>query len=204
MHESQSRFYENHVFRSEAFWDRMLPELQRVVPALAGVGVGDFVRMLNKPRPGASRLAADELTYPLHIVIRHEIERDYFDGALALADIEDAWNAKYEEYLGVLPASAAEGVLCDVHWASGCVGYFFSYALGDLYAAHFDHALLAQVPDAFERLAAGDPAGVRDWLAEHVWSCGQMYTAPQVLERATGQKLDPAYYVEYLRRRYVL
>lgn len=204
MHESQSRFYENHVFRSSEFWEAMLPELQRACPAARGFSPEEFCRMVNKPTVGPSRLKADELTYPMHIIIRHEIERDYFDGKLVLEDIEDAWNAKYRDYLGVVPADAAEGVLSDVHWASGCVGYFFSYALGDLYAAQFDHALLADVPDAYARLAAGDPAGIRDWLAGHVWATGQSLSAPGTLLRATGEDLNPGYYVDYLKGRFSL
>ena len=204
MHESQSRFYENHVFRSPEFWSVMLPELQRACPAARGFSAEEFSRMASKPAAGPSRLKADELTYPMHIVIRHEIERDYFDGKLALEDIEDAWNAKYRDYLGVVVPDAAEGVLSDVHWASGCVGYFFSYALGDLYAAKFDHALLADVPDAYARLAAGDPAGIREWLREHVWATGQSMSAPDTLLRATGEPLDPRYYVDYLKGRFSL
>lgn len=204
MHESQSRFYENHVFRSPEFWAVMLPELQAACPSVAGIGAEEFCRMLNKPACGPSRLKADELTYPLHIIIRHEIERDYFDGALALEDIEDAWNDKYRAYLGVVPADASEGVLSDVHWASGCVGYFFSYALGDLYAAQFDHVLRSEVPDAYARLAQGDPSGIRDWLCERVWSTGQAYSAPQTLLRATGEELDASHYVEYLSRRFTI
>ncbi len=204
MHESQSRFYENHVFRSEEFWSLMLPELQGVCLAARGYSVEEFTRMVNKPAVGASRLKADELTYPMHIIIRHEIERDYFDGKLSLEDIEDAWNAKYRDYLGVVVENAAEGVLSDVHWASGCVGYFFSYALGDLYAAQFDHALRRDVPDAYARLAAGDPSGIKDWLGEHVWASGQLMSAPETLISATGEELNARYYVDYLKSRFSL
>ena len=202
MHESQSRFYENHVFRGKAFWQSMLPVLREACPGVGDVDVETFWGAINKPVAGPSRLKADELTYPLHIIIRHELERDYFDGKLALADFEDAWNEKYQSYLGVTPADASEGVLSDVHWASGCVGYFFSYALGDLYAAQFEHALLADVPDAYGRLAAGDATAVRDWLATHVWCHGQTYTAPEALRVATGEDLNPQYYVNYLSEKF--
>lgn len=202
MHESQSRFCENHIARTEAFWNKLAPTLRANFPGIADVSVHDLVLAMNKPNPCVNRQAADELTYPLHIIIRYEIERDYFDGVLALEDIEDAWNAKYEEYLGVRPANRQEGVLQDVHWASGCVGYFPSYALGDIYAAQFDHALRAQVPDAYERLAAGDPSGVTGWLAEHVWSHGQTYTAPETLKVATGEDLNVEYYLDYLQGRF--
>ena len=202
MHESQSRFYENHVFRSEEFWEGFLPKAQKLCPKLAGLEPQAVCKMLNKPKPGPSRLSADELTYPLHIIVRHEIERDYFDGRLALADIEEAWNAKYKEYLGCAPEDASQGVLSDVHWASGCVGYFFSYALGDLYAAQFEHALRLDAPDAFARLSQGDSSEIKGWLSGHVWASGQSLSAPSTLRRATGEDLDARYYCEYLARRY--
>ena len=202
MHESQSRLFENHVWRSEEYWTHELPVVAERVPELAGLSPRELVRFLNKPKPGVSRLEADELTYPLHILIRYEIERDYFDGKLALGDIEDAWNDKYESYLGVRPAKPSEGVLSDVHWASGCVGYFFSYLLGDMYAAQFVWALNKDVPDAFPRLAQGDPRGITGWLSEHVWQLGQTYTAPETLLRATGEPLNPEHYVRHLRDRF--
>ena len=114
------------------------------------------MRAANRPNPCANRQAADELTYPLHIVVRYELERAVFDGTLPVADLEDAWRATYEEYLGVTPADAREGVLQDVQWASGYVGYFPSYVLGDMYAAQIFDALFADVPDALARLGEGD------------------------------------------------
>lgn len=128
--------------------------------------------------------------------------RTVFDGTMRVADLEDAWRATYEEYLGVTPADAREGVLQDVHWASGYVGYFPSYVLGDMYTAQIFDALLADVPDALARLGEGDPSGVCGWLREHVWRYGQTYTAPETLRLATGADQDVDHYLAHLRRRF--
>ena len=155
----------------------MAPALAREFPALARADADELVRAANRPNPCANRQAADELTYPLHIVVRYELERAVFDGTLPVADLEDAWRATYEEYLGVTPADARESVLQDVQWASGYVGHFPSYVLGDMYAAQIFDALFADVPDALARLGEGDPSGVCRWLREHVWRSGQ--TSPR-------------------------
>ncbi|WP_049777643.1 hypothetical protein [Coriobacterium glomerans] len=202
MHESQSRFFENHIWRTPEFLSRLIPGLAREFEEFADVDPCALARMLNKPTLKVSRLAADELTYPVHIIIRHEIERDVFDGVLSLEDIEEAWNDRYETYLGVRPRCASEGVLSDVHWASGSVGYFFSYALGDLYAAQIDHALRDQVPDAFERLSKGDPEAIITWLRDRIWCHGQTLTAPEVLRGASGEDLNVEHYLDHLRSRF--
>lgn len=203
MHESQSRFMENHVCRSPEFWEAMEPALRELLPSLADVPIEQVVLALNKPAPGPLRQLADELTYPLHIIVRYEMERDYFDGRLALEDFEDAWDARYEELLGVRPRDRREGILQDVHWSSGWIGYFQGYALGDMYGAQYEHALRRDVPDAFERLAAGDPTGVRGWFEDHIWCNGQTYTATEQLRLATGEDLNVQYYLDYLRARYL-
>lgn len=128
--------------------------------------------------------------------------RTVFDGTMRVADLEDVWRAKYEEYLGVTPVDAREGVLQDVHWANGCVGYFPSYVLGDMYAAQIFDALLVDVPDVFARLGEGDSSGVCGWLREHVWRFGQTYTASETLCLATGADLDVDHYLAHLRRRF--
>ena len=158
--------------------------------------------MANRSNPCANRQAADELTYPLHIVVRYELERAVFDGTLPVTDLEDAWRATYVEYLVATPADAREGVLQDVRWASGYVGYFPSYVLGNMHAAQIFDALFADVPGALARLGEGDPSGMCGWLREHVWRFGQTYTASETLCLATGADLDVDHYLVHLRRRF--
>ena len=140
---------------------------------------------------------------PLHIIIRYEIEKEYFDGKLTVDTIEEAWNRKYQEYLGFTPKNHQEGILQDVHWASGCVGYFQGYALGDAYAAQFAHKLLADCPDAFEKLGKGDSSVIGNWLKEHIHQYGQTYSAREMLKKATGEELNTGYYIEYLKDKYL-
>lgn len=202
MHESQSRLFENHLACSAEFWHALTPALARELPSLARADADELLRAVNRPNSCANHQSADELSCPLHIVVRYELERTVFDGTMRVADLEDAWRATYEEYLGVTPADAREGVLQDVHWASGYVGYFPSYVLGDMYTAQIFDALLADVPDALARLGEGDPSGVCGWLREHVWRYGQTYTAPETLRLATGADQDVDHYLAHLRRRF--
>ena len=199
MHESQSRFYENHVGRTREFWENLYPYLQKEVPKYKEISLDTFLAALNKVKPGLIRLKADELTNTLHIIIRYEIEKEYFDGKLTVDTIEEAWNRKYQEYLGFTPKNHQEGILQDVHWASGCVGYFQGYALGDAYAAQFAHKLLADCPDAFEKLGKGDSSVIGNWLKEHIHQYGQTYSAREMLKKATGEELNTGYYIEYLK-----
>ena len=117
--------------------------------------------------------------------------------------IEEAWNRKYQEYLGFTPKNHQEGILQDVHWASGCVGYFQGYALGDAYAAQFAHKLLADCPDAFEKLGKGDSSVIGNWLKEHIHQYGQTYSTREMLKKATGEELNTGYYIEYLKEKYL-
>lgn len=203
MHESQSRFYENYIGRSMEFWNIFYPVLQQEVPKYRTIPLVTFYRAINKVKPGLIRLQADELTNVLHIIIRYELEKEYFEGKLNVDTIEAAWNSKYREYLGVEPSNSREGILQDVHWASGSVGYFQGYALGDAYAAQFRHKLEEDCPDAFKKLGRGDISDINRWLKENVHRYGQMYTARETLRKATGEDLNTSYFIKYLRKKYV-
>ena len=144
-----------------------------------------------------------EIQKPNGEVWDYEIEKEYFDGKLTVDTIEEAWNRKYQEYLGFTPKNHQEGILQDVHWASGCVGYFQGYALGDAYAAQFAHKLLTDCPDAFEKLEKGDSSAIGNWLKEHIHQYGQTYSAREMLKKATGEELNTDYYIEYLKEKYL-
>lgn len=202
IHESQSRLFENMLGRSRAFWDHFYPQLQAAMPAFAAVEKEQFYRAINAVEPGAIRIRADELTYNLHIIIRYELEKALLEDALTVAELPDAWNEKYRKYLGVSPASYAEGVMQDIHWASGAVGYFPSYALGNLYSAQFIHRMEQELPDWKQQVAQGQFEGVCSWLGKNIHCHGSVYLPNQLVKKVTGESLQPRYFIQYLQEKF--
>lgn len=201
--ESQARFNENIIGKSREFWIQLYPEYCREIPALSKFTFDEFYTSLIHPQPSTCRMIADELTYTLHIIIRFELERDVFAGKLTVNELEDAWNDKYQRYLGVCPSNPREGILQDIHWASGHVGYFQSYALGDMYAAQIKAKLMQAVPDAFSRLANGDGSAINKWLQQNVWQYGMTYTPEELIVKATGAPLSAQHLIDHLTDRYL-
>jgi carboxypeptidase Taq len=205
IHEGQARLWENQVGRSRAFWEYCTPRLQAAFPGrLDSVTVDAVHRMVNAVRPGPIRVGADEVTYDLHIVLRYELELGLISGALPLAELPLAWAERAEQLLGVRPRSALQGPLQDVHWALGAFGYFPSYTLGNLHAAQLMESFAAQHPDFEQRLRAGDMRALLGWLRAHVHVHGHRYSAEQLLERATGARLQPDAFFRMLARRHEL
>lgn len=203
IHESQSLFFENFVGRSEKFWEKNYEMLKMFSPEQFGqVSQEEFIRAINESKPSLIRIEADELTYALHIMIRYELEKGLFNGDLEVKDLPQLWNDKYEEYLGVRPSNNSEGVLQDVHWAGASFGYFPSYALGYMYAAQFKNAMLKDLPNYDELLAAGDIAPIRNWLTENVHKHGSMKKPLEILEEATGEGLNAEHLAKYLEEKY--
>ncbi|MBM4344301.1 MAG: carboxypeptidase M32 [Deltaproteobacteria bacterium] len=202
IHESQSLLWEKQVGQGAAFWRPHYPRLQAAYAFLAAVSFDDFVFGLNLVQLGNFiRVDADELTYPLHVILRYEIERDLFSGALAVADLPAAWNAKMVQYLGIEPPDAALGCLQDVHWSSGSFGYFPSYTLGAVYAAQFMQAARKAV-DVEATLGAGDVQPLLGWLREHVHRMGSRFPTDELVARATGRPLDTAPFRAYVTEKY--
>lgn len=203
IHESQSRFWENMIGRSRAFWNRYLPKLKELYPdRLSEVSSESFYRGINVVQPSLIRIEADELTYNLHIMIRYEIEKKLFDGSLAVADLPAYWNEKYEEYLGVVPSSDGEGVLQDVHWSGGSFGYFPSYSLGNLYSAQIRHTMEKELGDLDDLAAKGEFAAIKSWLIDKIYRFGKLLTPDEIITRVTGEPLNPDYLVDYLQTKY--
>jgi len=199
IHESQSRLWENLVARSRPFWQHFFPMAQQAFPALADVELDDFFFAINHVRPSLIRVEADEATYNLHILIRFELEQALLAGDLKVADLPAAWNEKYHEYLGITPPDDADGVLQDIHWAAGLVGYFPTYSLGNLYASQFFAAADAELGGLGKQFAAGQFAELRHWLGEKIHSQGQRFTAAQLIERVSGKPLSHRPLIEHLR-----
>ncbi len=202
LHESQSRLYENMIGRSEAFWEAHYGKLQETFPEqLVGVPLEDFVRYINTAEMSFIRTEADELTYPLHIMLRYQMEQDYIENGLAVSDFPSHWNRLFTEYFGITPPTDTEGVLQDVHWAYGEMGYFPTYALGSAYAAQI-YAAMSRELDIDEALRSGSTRAVNDWLREHVHRYGSSKYPKEILRLATGEDFDPNYYVDYLIGKY--
>jgi carboxypeptidase Taq len=204
VHESQSRLWENLVGRSLPFWWRWYPRLVEVIgdAALGGLDVDRFHAAVNAVKPGLIRVEADEATYSLHIVLRFELELRLVEGSLAVADLPAAWNEAMRDLLGVEVPDDARGVLQDIHWAYGEIGYFPTYALGNVIASQLWEAARRDLPDLDDRLEAGETAPLREWLREHIHRFGRTLTPEELLMRATGSTLDPGPFLDYLRRKY--
>ncbi|PSQ97117.1 MAG: carboxypeptidase [Bacteroidetes bacterium SW_9_63_38] len=202
MHESQSRFWENHVGRSRPFWHHHFPQLQEAFPnALGDASLDAFYRAINRVEPSLIRVEADEATYNLHVMLRFELERGLIDGTVSVNDLPERWNAAMDDYLGVVPNTDADGVLQDVHWSMASFGYFPTYTLGTLTAAQLTEALRDDM-DLDARLADGDFAPILDWLRTHVHRHGRKLTAPQLLERVTGQELSADAWLRYAENKF--
>ena len=200
--ESQARFMECMMGRSLPFWEWALPLAGRYFPEVDGASPLDFWRGLNAIKVTPLRLGADELNYNLHILLRYELEKALLDGTLSFRDLPGAWNELSERYLGLRPGTDGEGVLQDMHWFSGYIGYFPGYTLGTVYAGAFLRAMERDVPDLFDRARRGDFAAVKAWNGEHVHRFGATRTAREILRDATGAGPDPAGYIGYLREKY--
>ena len=202
-HESQSRFWENVVGRSAAFWRRTYGALGDLFPgALSGVSVDDLVASVNRVEPSLIRIEADEVTYSLHVILRFNLEIRLVTGDLAVADLPDAWAAESARLLGVTPARDAEGVLQDIHWSMGSIGYFPTYALGNLYSAQLAAAMSRDLGDLDRLIEEGEFRTMLRWLRENVHSHGRVYPARELCRRVTGSPLDPAVYLGYLEKKF--
>jgi carboxypeptidase Taq len=199
VHESQSRLWENIVGRGRPFAGWLHGQLQEVFPQqLGSVSAEAFHRAVNKVQPSLIRVEADEATYGLHIILRFELERAMISGSVALEDLPEAWNARMKQYLGVDVPNDAVGVLQDVHWSGGDIGYFATYALGNLIGAQLWECARADLPDLDAALASGDGSSLRAWLGEHVHRYGRTYPPRELLLRATGGPIAVQPFLDYL------
>ncbi len=203
IHESQSRLWENHVARSQPFWRYFFPEIKkRCGTALDQIGEDAFVKAINHVAPSFIRVEADEVTYTLHIILRFEIERALVSGALAVDDVPAAWNETFRDLLGPTVPNDAHGCLQDVHWSLGCIGYFPTYALGNLYAAQFYDAAANDIGNLDEQTAAGDFTALLAWLRKHIHAVGMTHRSADLVRTVTGTDLSARSYLNYLRAKY--
>lgn len=202
LHESQSRFFENIIGRSRAFWIPLYGKLvDTFEDQLKNVDLEKFIKGINKPVCSLIRTEADELTYSMHILIRYEIERMLFEEEIQVEDIPKVWNEKYEKYLGVTPKSDKDGALQDVHWSMGEFGYFPSYALGSAIGAQIYYHMKKIMP--FEKyLEEGNLKPIQEYLKEHIHKYGKSKNTNEILLNMTGEKFNPMYFIHYLKEKY--
>ena len=202
MHESQSRFFENIIGRSMAFWVPVYEKVKELFPEqLKDVNLEQFVKAVNKVTPGLIRTEADELTYSLHILIRYELEKQLIAGEIEVEDLPKLWADKYEEYLGVRPKDVSEGVLQDIHWSQGSFGYFPSYALGSAFGAQLYYHMKKEM-DFKELLEQGKVSVIREYLRERIHQYGKLKDSRTILKEVTGEDFSPKYYIRYLKEKY--
>ena len=202
MHESQSRFFENVVGKTEAFWTPIYGRLVDTFPEqLKHVSIKDFIKGINKSKLSLIRTQSDELTYPLHILVRYEVEKEIIENGVDVSKLPELWNRKYKEYLGVEPETDTEGILQDIHWAGGDFGYFPSYALGSAIAAQIYYYMKDAMP--FEDyLKEGNLLPIREFLKAKVHKYGKSKTTNEILKEMTGEEFNADYYIKYLKEKY--
>jgi carboxypeptidase Taq len=202
LHESQSRLWENLVGRSRPFWQVYYPVLQDHFPQLRRVELEAFYRAVNRVQPSLIRVEADEVTYNLHIMLRYELEKQLVEGSLSVTDLPDAWNDRMNAYLGVVPPTHENGVMQDIHWASGYIGYFPTYTLGNIISVQLFDAARRAHPALVEDIGRGQFATLLGWLREHVHRHGRKFLPQEIVRRATGTELTPEPYLQYLKRKF--
>jgi len=202
MHEGQARFYQNFLGKSRSFWEYFFPEAQDRFDLLSNLNLDQFYKGINRVTPSLRRTTADEVTYNLHVIIRFEIEKDILEGKINVNELPDLWNAKYKEVLGIEPSNDQEGILQDIHWAMGLMGYFQSYALGNLYSGQFLHQMKQDCPDAIGEIAFGNFKQVNSWLIGKIHKHGCLYTPDELVKKVTGQELSARYFLDYLEEKY--
>jgi carboxypeptidase Taq len=206
IHESQSLFVEKQIARSAEFWEWAMPHIREHLgdEAIAGWDLDDVLAHVHHIERGLIRVDADEATYPLHVILRFEIEKALIEGELAPKDVPEAWDARMNEFLGLRTIDdPKDGPMQDVHWPSGAFGYFPSYTLGAMTAAQLWSTIEREQPTARDDMRNGRFVELNDWRRDHIWSQASFYSTPELLQRATGEKLNATHFEDHLRRRYL-
>ncbi len=202
VHESQSRMWENLVGRSMPMWEHFYPRLQEVFPQLKGIGLEKFYKGINKVQPSMIRVEADEATYNMHIMLRMEIEIAMLEGGVVAKDLPELWNSKMKDYLGVTPPNDVKGVMQDIHWSGGMIGYFSTYALGNLISAQLWEKINQDIPDLPDQIRQGKFGALLGWLRTNIHQHGSKFEPQELVQRVTGDKINPAAYIRYLTKKY--
>ncbi len=202
IHESQSRLWENMVGRSRAFWGHFLPQLQNFLPETAGLSLQEIYQAANRVKASFIRVDADEVTYSLHVMLRFELELGIMRGELEVKDLSEAWREKSRQLLGIVPPTDSQGVLQDIHWSMGSIGYFPTYALGNLYAAMFYQQASYDIPDLEAQVGQGQFLPLKNWLCSKIHQPGAAVLPSELVQEVCGVRLDHQPFMNYLNRKY--
>jgi carboxypeptidase Taq len=203
IHESQSRLWENNVGRSKEFWHHYYPQLQQQFTAqFQNISLDQFYKGINKVQPSLIRTEADEISYHFHVFIRYELEKRLIEGSLAASDIPAFWNEQYKTYLGVTVPDDKKGCLQDVHWSHGSFGYFPTYSLGSFYAAQIFAKAGEEIPNLHHNISEGDTLPLLEWLRTKIHNKGRYFTSEELCKEVTGETLNSAYFMSYVRQKY--
>ncbi|MEK7607522.1 MAG: carboxypeptidase M32 [Patescibacteria group bacterium] len=203
IHESQSRMWENIIGKSKPFWKYFYPKLQKkfLLP-FKKLPIDEFYKIINRVNPSFIRTEADEVTYNLHIIIRFEIEKDMIEGTIKLENLPKIWKSKMKKYLGIDVPNDTLGVLQDVHWSTGSIGYFPTYSFGNLYSAQFYAAMQRDMPDMDQKISKGKFDDINAWLRKNIHERGKTYKAKDLAKIVTGENLSSSYFNQYLKEKY--
>lgn len=203
IHESQSRLWENNVGLSLAFCKANFDHLQSIFPSqLSGISVQSFYRAVNQVQPNLIRIEADELHYHLHVLIRYELEKSLMDGTIDTQNLNEIWKSKYKDYLGVDVTDDKIGILQDIHWSQGLIGYFPTYSLGSFYAAQFFAQALKEIPNLIIDIEKGNMQSLLKWLREKIHCHGRRFTSEELCQNITGEGLNLDHFMDYAKRKY--
>lgn len=203
VHESQSRFWENIIGRSKQFSKAIHPLLSKYLNFLSKFSAEDLYLYFNTVKPSLIRVDADEVTYNLHILIRFEIEKLLLNGEIKTTDVPELWNENMEKYLGIKPKTYSEGVLQDIHWSQGSVGYFPTYTIGNVIAAQIRSYMLKDIPDFYDQIANLRFTNIKQWLRDKIHRWGSTYPPKELLKKAIGEEINPQYFLQYLEEKYL-
>lgn len=202
IHESQSRLWESHIGRSRAFWAKWLPRAQEIFPNLASLDLDSFLTAVNRAEKSYIRVEADESTYDLHILLRFGLERRMLNKEIEVADVPAAWNGQFEKFFGMTPPDDARGCLQDIHWSMGGLGYFATYTLGNFNAAQL-HQKAMQDETVASACADAHFLPMLDWMRKNIHARGSTLLPQELMEAATGEKTNPRYHLDHLKRRFL-
>lgn len=203
VHESQSRFWENIVGRSMQFCIALYPFLKENLKFLEKCSIEDVYTYFNIVRPTLIRVDADEVTYNFHILIRYNLEKLTLGGEVKVKDLPTLWNSMVEENLGLSPKTYSEGILQDIHWSLGSIGYFPTYTIGTILSAQIRNHILKDIPDFYEKILKLEFREIKNWLKNKIHYWGAMYPPKELIKRMLGEELNPAYFISYLEKKYL-
>jgi len=202
LHESQAIFWEKMIGKHKGFWKQHFHFFQKLMPEVySHISLDQFYFSLCEVKPSLIRYEADDITYPLHVIIRYEIEKDLFADKLKVSDLPEVWNDKYRNYLGIVPQNDCEGVLQDVHWYFGLFGYFPSYLIGFIYAAQLREAMIKDMPN-FDVLAQEDLSAILKWKTKHIYQYGKLKTSKEILKDLSINEINEKPLLTYLTQKY--